>query len=164
MIAPCDQGGGGAIDFATGLQEVRRLSQECQTLSRMLGEVRARLTALAKALSIPSGTAGAEIAVIVRLVCADYGITPDALHGRGRSEVLVEPRHLAISISYDLLPLSTAAIAKAFDRDHGMVLYIRRRVADACSINPSFRQRRERLLALARSAIKPAPQPPTVTP
>jgi len=60
---------------------------------------------------------------IQRATCAHYGVGRADMLSALRFPYLVEPRHIAMTLSRKMTGKSLAQIADAFNRDHSMVAY-----------------------------------------
>lgn len=70
-------------------------------------------------------------------VTADYfGVTRKAILSRARPAMLCWPRHVAMTVAYELTTLSTPRIAFIFNRaDHATILHAQRVVRGAIDIH-----------------------------
>ncbi len=84
-------------------------------------------------------------------VAGVFSVGAHEIEGRGRSERVSAARHLAMVIHQDLNRCSGSATARAFDRDHSMMLLARRRTTERAEVDPEFRA----LIAAARKLLIP---------
>jgi chromosomal replication initiator protein len=76
-------------------------------------------------------SSGVELLSIQKAVSAHFGIKFQDLMSSSRKENFVLPRHVAMYLARDMLPLTTTEIALAFGRkDHTTVLNAVRRISD----------------------------------
>ena len=69
-------------------------------------------------------TATEQRQAILRIVCDHYSVTVKEILGAGRPAHVVRPRQVAMSITRELLGLSTPRLAEVFNRtDHGTILH-----------------------------------------
>jgi chromosomal replication initiator protein len=69
------------------------------------------------------GAVSAGAQAVQEAVAAEWGVSPEALVGEGRTRLLSEPRRIAMLLCRDLLALSIREIGTAFgDRDSSTVL------------------------------------------
>ncbi len=102
--------------------------------------------------------APAEIREIQGIVAAHYHLTVAHLVGRQRDQHTAFARQVAMALCRELVPQSMVVIAAAFGRDHGMVVYARRAIADWRSLKPRYEAEYGHLRAacLAALALLPA--------
>jgi chromosomal replication initiator protein len=89
---------------------------------------------------------------IAAVVTRAYGLDADALRGRSRKRVVVQPRQVAMYLARRYTPASLADIGRAFGRDHTSVMYaidvVERRIVE----RPQLRYELEALAARINGA------------
>jgi chromosomal replication initiator protein len=96
----------------------------------------------------PGGLSSGAVAV-QEAVAAEWGVSPDALVGEGRTRALAEPRRIGMLLCRDLLDLSVREIGAAFgDRDSSTVLSALGRARADLSTNATTAERVARLREL----------------
>ncbi|MDD6799803.1 MAG: chromosomal replication initiator protein DnaA [Firmicutes bacterium] len=75
---------------------------------------------------------------ILNLVTKKYGVTVEALKGKGRSSELTAPRHIAIYIIRTMTDMSLPAIGKVFNRDHSTIINSLETVENKIKTNPQY--------------------------
>lgn len=76
---------------------------------------------------------------IVELSSQEFGVSIKALIGETRSEPVVTARMAAMQLTWKHCGLSNRTIARFFGkRDHGTVIYARKRVSDLLETNKAF--------------------------
>jgi chromosomal replication initiator protein len=106
-----------------------------------------------QASAVSSGTQAVQEAV-----AAEWGVSPEALIGDGRTRALAEPRRIGMLLCRDLLSLSIREIGAAFgDRDSSTVLSALERARSGLSSDAAMADRVARLRELL-SATAPTPR------
>jgi chromosomal replication initiator protein len=106
-----------------------------------------------QASAVSSGTQAVQEAV-----AAEWGVSPEALIGVGRTRALAEPRRMGMLLCRDLLSLSIREIGTAFgDRDSSTVLSALERARSDLSSDVAMADRVARLRELL-SATAPTPR------
>ena len=100
--------------------------------------------------------------IVQEAVAAEWGISPDALTGAGRSRNVSQPRRLAMLLCRDVLELSLREIGSAFgDRDVSTVLSALGRARAEVEGEPTVGERVTRVRALLPAdMLLRAPSPP----
>ncbi|MDB4899463.1 MAG: chromosomal replication initiator protein DnaA [Gemmatimonadetes bacterium] len=141
------------------------LAAQCETSVRELEGALTRLLAIAELDGSPLTLALARRAVPTRrpqggspnlgaqavqeAVAAEWGVSPDALVGEGRSRALAQPRRIGMLLCRELLALSLREIGAAFgDRDTSTVLSALARARADLEDDPRAVERVERLRLL----------------
>jgi chromosomal replication initiator protein len=76
---------------------------------------------------------------VLNAITAYYGVSHDDLLGRSRQTDVVRPRHVAMYICRELLPLSLSAIGRRFGgRDHSTVSYACEKVSNRLDVRPEL--------------------------
>ena len=141
LAAQCD---GGSIRELEG----------CLTRVLAMAELRGAPPSLALAREamptrrpLRSPSAGAQ--TVQEAVAAEWGVSPDALVGSGRTRALVESRRIGMLLCRDLLDLSIREIGAAFgDRDSSTVVSALGRARADLASDPSTAERVARLREL----------------
>ena len=80
-----------------------------------------------------------DIGLIMRTVARRYQTTVELMRGRRNAEAVLKPRHMAIWLTYRLLPSrSSAEIGRAFNRDHTTILSAIKRVEERCLVDEVY--------------------------
>lgn len=95
----------------------------------------------------------ADIGAIQIVVCTHYRLTAEQLTGRARTSDLARPRLIALALCHALTAHPTTTIGRAFGRDHGLVLYASKAVANWADTDPEFARRFSGLRDLAAMAV-----------
>ena len=86
------------------------------------------------------------IMTIQELVAQEWGITPEALRSKTRTKALTIPRHIAMSLTRDLLGTQLVEIGQAFGgRDHSTVIHSIERTKEIIDNNPHYKARVDKL-------------------
>jgi chromosomal replication initiator protein len=105
-----------------------------------------------------SGTVSRDAQAVQEAVAAEWGVSPEALVGEGRTRALAEPRRIAMLLCRDLLALSIREIGAAFgDRDSSTVLSALERARTDLARDDALAQRVARLRELL-PATAPTPR------
>jgi hypothetical protein len=68
---------------------------------------------------------------LTRVVCERYGVTPDDLQGKSRTQKLVKPRQVWAYLAHELLKLSYPQAGRYLGgRDHTTTLHAHRKITD----------------------------------
>ena len=95
------------------------------------------------------GSASAGTVAVQEAVAAEWGVSPDALVGAGRTRTLTESRRIGMLLCRDLLDLSIREIGAAFgDRDSSTVVSALERARADLSANAATAERVARLREL----------------
>ena len=127
-----------SLDIALPPSVAHHVAAQCQGSVRELEGNITRLTAVAALEKSPltlalarralpakrqAGAVSAGAQAVQEAVAAEWGVSPEALVGEGRTRVLAEPRRIGMLLCRDLLALSLREIGAAFgDRDSSTVL------------------------------------------
>lgn len=127
-----------ALDVEVPASVANHLAAQCEGSVRELEGNLARLLAIARLDGAPLTLALARRAIPTRrqanavsagtqavqeAVAAEWGLSPDALVGQGRTRAIAEPRRIGMLLCRDLLSLSIREIGSAFgDRDSSTVM------------------------------------------
>jgi chromosomal replication initiator protein len=127
-----------ALDVELPASVAHHLAAQCEgsvrelegNLARLLAVAALEGTTLTLALArralptrhlVSAASPGAQ--AVQEAVAAEWGISPDALVGQGRTRALTEPRRIGMLLCRDLLALSIREIGAAFgDRDSSTVM------------------------------------------
>lgn len=125
-----------AVDLPPSV--AHHLAAQCEGSVRELEGSITRLLAVAELEGVPltlalarralptrrqPGTMSSGAQAVQEAVAAEWGVSPDALVGGGRTRVLAEPRRIGMLLCRELLALSIREIGTAFgDRDSSTVL------------------------------------------
>lgn len=106
---------------------VRELEGNITRLVAVAALAHAPLTLALARRALPArrqaGTVSSGAQAVQEAVAAEWGVSPDALVGNGRTRALAEPRRLGMLLCRELLALSIREIGAAFgDRDSSTVL------------------------------------------
>ena len=105
-----------------------------------------------------TGAVSAGAQAVQEAVAAEWGVSPDALVGEGRTRALAEPRRIGMLLCRDLLSLSIREIGTVFgDRDSSTVLSALERARSDLAGSPPTAERVARLRELL-SATAPSPR------
>ena len=130
-----------------------RAMAELRKAPLTLALARQALPARRQANAVSTGTQAVQEAV-----AAEWGVSPEALVGEGRTRALVEPRRIGMLLCRDLLALSIREIGAAFGgRDSSTVLSAIERARNDLATNAAMAARVERLRELL-SATAPSPR------
>lgn len=100
-----------------------------------------------------AGSVSTGAQAVQEAVAAEWGVSPDALLGRGRSRMLAQPRRIAMHICRELLQLSLREIGAAFgDRDTSTVLSALTRAHADVTDDAATAERVRRLSAMIAAA------------
>jgi chromosomal replication initiator protein len=95
------------------------------------------------------GTVSSGAQAVQEAVAAEWGVSPEALVGEGRTRALAEPRRIGMLLCRDLLSLSIREIGAAFgDRDSSTVLSALERARSDLSADAAMAERVARLREL----------------
>ena len=111
---------------------------EIDEAARALGVLENRVTALRIALCAMHRVPKAE--EVVDACAAAWGVTAEAIRGKGRPESIIAPRQAAMYLMR-AAGLSFPAIGRALLRDHGTVIYGCRVVEDRLATEPKFTEK-----------------------
>jgi chromosomal replication initiator protein len=104
------------------------------------------------------GAVSAGAQAVQEAVAAEWGVSPEALVGEGRTRLLSEPRRIAMLLCRDLLALSIREIGTAFgDRDSSTVLSALERARSDLARDAAMTERVARVRELL-PATAPTPQ------
>jgi chromosomal replication initiator protein len=100
----------------------------------------------------PVGSSSLGAQAVQEAVAAEWGVSPDALVGDGRSRALAQPRRIGMLLCREMLSLSLREIGAAFgDRDTSTVLSALARARADLESDPRAVERVERLRLLLPS-------------
>jgi chromosomal replication initiator protein len=106
-----------------------------------------------------AGTVSAGAQAVQEAVAAEWGVSPEALMGEGRTRRLAEPRRIAMLLCRDLLALSIREIGTAFgDRDSSTVLSALERARNDLASDAAMAERVARVRELLQPATVPSPR------
>lgn len=72
----------------------------------------------------------------IDVACDYFGVTRQAMLSRARPAALCWPRHVAMTVAYEITSLSTMQLAKIFHRkDHVTILHAHRVVTSNVDVN-----------------------------
>lgn len=83
---------------------------------------------------------------IIEKVCSYYNISNTEIRGRSRFRECVLPRHMAMYIIRNKLPLKLKAIAELFGRDHTTAIHGIKNISNEVRYNEDVRQDLENLI------------------
>lgn len=90
--------------------------------------------------------------LIVRTVAERFGVKPDTMMGKRRTQVIAVPRQVAMYLLRQLTDLSLVEIGRVFGgRDHTTVMYACDRVAEKIGAEESFRDKINGLISTLAS-------------
>ena len=152
------------------------LAAQCEGSVRELEGSITRLVAVAALDNVPltlslarravptrrqSGAVSSGAQAVQEAVAAEWGVSPEALVGEGRTRALAEPRRIGMLLCRDLLALSIREIGAAFgDRDSSTVLSALERARSDLASDRAMAERVARLRELLPAAGPPrAPSP-----
>jgi chromosomal replication initiator protein len=105
-----------------------------------------------------AGAVSSGAQAVQEAVAAEWGVSPDALVGEGRSRALAEPRRIGMLLCRDLLSLSIREIGAAFgDRDSSTVLSALERARSDLTADGAMAERVARIRELL-STTAPSPR------
>lgn len=141
---------------------VRELEGNITRLTAFAALERAPLTLALARRALPTrrqaGAVSSGAQAVQEAVAAEWGVSPEALVGEGRTRALAEPRRIGMLLCRDLLSLSIREIGAAFgDRDSSTVLSALERARSDLARDQAKAERVARLRELL--AIT-APSPP----
>ena len=111
---------------ATEIQiQIESTKAEADRLQELLTE-RKRLSNLKAQLEGPES----PLMALVIEVCIEFQITPEQIFHRKRSERIVVPRQIAMTLMRELTDMTLTEIGEYFARDHGTVINAMRKVSD----------------------------------
>lgn len=88
------------------------------------------------------------ISTIQQAVAQEWGVTAEGLRSKTRTKALTIPRHIAMSLTRDLLGTQLIEIGQAFGgRDHSTVIHSIEKTKEIIETNPSYRSRINRIRA-----------------
>lgn len=94
---------------------------------------------------------------IVKLVCAHYGVTLQALRSDRRARAIARPRQVACWLAVEATGLSLPAIGRLMGgRDHTTIMHARNTVRSSRADDPEFKAETDALLGRVREAVKEA--------
>jgi chromosomal replication initiator protein len=106
------------------LMKHHALSEFREAYSNLLVKAEALRAVLDLEACVPVLHRKAQISAIIRVVCASYGVSVEAVLGRSKTNDLVVPRWVAMHFCREMLQIPYQEIGNAFgNRDHGGVLY-----------------------------------------
>ncbi len=107
-------------------------------------EAEALFKSLAAVLFVSGSNAGMDL--LCRKVAAEFGVSPQEILSRDRSDRVARARQVAMYLMRELTALSLESIGAAFGyRDHGTVLYAVRAIESFIEHYPAWRFQMERL-------------------
>jgi chromosomal replication initiator protein len=129
---------------------VRALEGSLTRLLAMAGLDGAPLTLTLARRAFPTrahpGVVSSGAQAVQEAIAAEWGVSPDALVGAGRTRALAEPRRIGMLLCRDLLALSIRDIGSAFgDRDSSTVLSALARARSDLAADPALAERVARL-------------------
>jgi chromosomal replication initiation ATPase DnaA len=72
-------------------------------------------------------------------VCEMYSVTSADLHSRSRANPIAGARQMAMYLALELTALSSASLARHFERDHTTILYAHSTIQELASVYPEVR-------------------------
>lgn len=96
-----------------------------------------------------------EVVIVQGIVARRFGITRAQLVSRDRRREVSMPRLIALALAHTFTRLTTARLAAAFGRDHGMVHHARRTVNGWCETDPTIKAIVESLCTECAAAMPP---------
>lgn len=141
---------------------VRELEGNITRLVAVAGLDKSPLTLALARRALPTkrqvGAVSSGAQAVQEAVAAEWGVSPDALVGEGRTRALAEPRRIGMLLCRDLLALSIREIGAAFgDRDSSTVLSALERARSDLASNGAMAERVARLRELL-PATAPTPR------
>jgi chromosomal replication initiation ATPase DnaA len=79
-----------------------------------------------------------DIATIVKLVGARFGVTSGQLLSRRRTAQVGRARLVAIALALETTPHTACAVTGYFSRDHSLAAYAQKTVANLCATDAAF--------------------------
>jgi chromosomal replication initiator protein len=132
---------------------VRELEGSITRLMAVAALERAPLTLALARRALPTkrqaGAVSSGAQAVQEAVAAEWGVSPEALVGEGRTRALAEPRRIGMLLCRDLLALSIREIGTAFgDRDSSTVLSALERARSDLASDSAMAERVARLREL----------------
>lgn len=126
--------------------ELETLKNENNAMEQLLNE-RKRQLQLIRQLNNHHPT---KVAIAAR-VASIFGIRYDDLFGKRRPEHIVWPRHIAMSLIYEICDESLSDVGTFFGgRDHGTVMHAIRNVKNRCEVDNRAKATVESIRALLK--------------
>ncbi|MBN9691339.1 MAG: hypothetical protein J0M24_13970 [Verrucomicrobia bacterium] len=137
-----------ALDPQANRPALKLRAPEFRTVSEIDAEIE-RLYRLRATLAAASAGPSQRqmLDVVVEAVCQVWGITRDALLGRGRLQPVSDARQAAMYVMYLDRGLSSSDAGALFNRDHGTVLHAVFQVEAKWSTEMGFRRKFDALRA-----------------
>lgn len=141
-----------------GLEERVDQLKKVLVLQELMHELEVRIRAGSHAVDafpkLQESQLSVRITFIKVMVSTLFDQALNDLTGPSRRAVLVWPRSVAMYACRQLLGASYGEIGRAFDRDHGTVMYAVRGVADRMSVEPKAKAEVDHVLHLLATSLE----------
>lgn len=120
---------------------MKQLAELIETYRHQSAQVMDTMQAINRLISVEVSTSHSKRVEIIQHVVADhYGLPPDAMHSRVRTEQYARARHIAMFLARELTTFSLEDIAATFrpGLNHGTIIWGCRRVSADMETDKAF--------------------------